>query len=148
MYLTAKSFFFYSNVFGYETRLALKCTEVSAIHKAKTASVFPNAIELYTTNDIKYGFSSFISRDASYHVMFKVWQSALLEMPMCASELLHYARQTWGGPSVDEEEETDIDKEGYTFEILEFPKQASVDSTESANSLPRSSSRRSSNSNS
>ncbi|XP_065827204.1 protein Aster-B-like [Oscarella lobularis] len=117
MYITAESFYFFSNVFGYETKLVIRCSDVTAIHKAKTALVFPNAIEIHAGDSAKYGFSSFISRDASFHVMFKVWQNVLLEMPMSAQDLLQYAKQTWRDDSVDEPAE----KDGEEFELIELP---------------------------
>ena len=55
--------------------------------KEKTAYVFPNAIQI-TTNSDKYTFSSFIQRDTSYQVIFRLWQNSLLNfvslrMPHC-----------------------------------------------------------------
>ena len=39
--------------------------------------MFPNAIQITTTAE-KYGFSSLMSRDITYNVLFKIWQNSLL----------------------------------------------------------------------
>ena len=51
-------------------------TSVTAIKKEKTAKIVPNAVAVSTEDEI-HTFTSFISRDATYNVMAKVWRKAL-----------------------------------------------------------------------
>ncbi|RZC81993.1 hypothetical protein C5167_044574 [Papaver somniferum] len=46
MYLFVRHICFYSNIFGYETKKAIPFNEVTCIRKAKTAGIFPNAIDI------------------------------------------------------------------------------------------------------
>ena len=46
--------------------------------KEKTALVIPNAIQMVTNNE-KFFFTSFTSRDKAYVNVFKLWQNALLD---------------------------------------------------------------------
>ncbi|XP_062499454.1 protein Aster-B-like [Corticium candelabrum] len=95
LYLTAEAGYFHSNLFGYETRVEIKWVDVTQINKSRTAIVIPNAVEIHTQNNTKYGFSSLLSRDTTYTVLFKVWQNALMGKPQTCSELIKYARQLW-----------------------------------------------------
>ena len=58
-------------------KLTIPFSKVTAITKERTAFVFPNAVQVTTTAD-KYTFSSLMSRDITYNVLFKVWQNSLL----------------------------------------------------------------------
>lgn len=49
--------------------------EVTALDKRMTAFVIPNAIQV-TTRSAKYTFTSFLSRDTTYDVIFNVWRLA------------------------------------------------------------------------
>ena len=60
------------------SQLTIPFKSVTAITKERTAFLFPNAIQINTTAE-KYGFSSLISRDITYTVVFKVWQNSLLD---------------------------------------------------------------------
>ena len=51
-------------------------TSVTAIKKEKTAKIIPNAVAVSTQDEV-HTFTSFISRDATYKVMTKVWRKAL-----------------------------------------------------------------------
>ncbi|KAG6508333.1 hypothetical protein ZIOFF_033707 [Zingiber officinale] len=46
--------------------------EVTAIHKAKTVAIFPNAIEI-VAGGTKYFFGSFLSRDEAYRLITDSW---------------------------------------------------------------------------
>lgn len=77
---------FYANIFGWETTVTIKWKDVSAITKEKTALVIPNAILIMVKNE-KYFFTSFVARDKTYMMLFRVWQNALLDQPMSTQEM-------------------------------------------------------------
>ncbi|KAK9102865.1 hypothetical protein Sjap_020119 [Stephania japonica] len=72
MYLFLHHICFYSNIFGYETKRAIPFHEVTCIRKAKTAAIFPNAIEIVVGMK-KYFFASFLSRDEAYRLLVDGW---------------------------------------------------------------------------
>ncbi|PON74508.1 GRAM domain containing protein [Parasponia andersonii] len=47
MYLFAHYICFYSNIFGFETKKIIPFQEVTSVRRAKTAGIFPNAIEIF-----------------------------------------------------------------------------------------------------
>ena len=49
--------------------------DVTALDKRMTAFVIPNAIQV-STGGTKYTFTSFLSRDTTYDVMYNVWRLA------------------------------------------------------------------------
>uniref|UniRef100_A0A7S4DSP1 VASt domain-containing protein n=1 Tax=Lotharella globosa TaxID=91324 RepID=A0A7S4DSP1_9EUKA len=65
LYLSKNYLCFYSNVFGYETRVVLAMADIVDVSKKNTAMVIPNAIEVDTL-DSKYFFASFLSRDHAF----------------------------------------------------------------------------------
>ncbi|XP_065170678.1 uncharacterized protein [Atheta coriaria] len=79
LYITKNYFAFYSNVFGYVTKLLIPMQSVEAISKEKTARIIPNAVGIKTFED-KHVFGSLISRDATYRYMNEVWETAKKEM--------------------------------------------------------------------
>lgn len=76
MYITRNHVAFYSNVFGYVTKLLIPISSVTRISKKKTVKIFPNAIAV-ATGDERHVFSSFLSRETAYQLMINVWQHAL-----------------------------------------------------------------------
>lgn len=68
LYISENYFSFYSNVFGYVTKLVIPVITVTSISREKTAKFFPNAIALQL-NDGKHVFGSFLSRETAYHLM-------------------------------------------------------------------------------
>ncbi|XP_031626244.1 GRAM domain-containing protein 2B-like isoform X2 [Contarinia nasturtii] len=86
MYITKNYIAFYSNVFGYVTKLLIPVTSVARISKEKTVKIFPNAIAVATVDE-RHVFSSFLSREAAYQLMISVWKEALpmSEIDMTAS---------------------------------------------------------------
>ncbi|XP_042390390.1 protein VASCULAR ASSOCIATED DEATH 1, chloroplastic-like [Zingiber officinale] len=72
MYLFTHYICFYSNIFGFETKKMISLHEVTAIHKAKTVAIFPNAIEI-VAGGTKYFFGSFLSRDEAYRLITDSW---------------------------------------------------------------------------
>lgn len=59
--------------------------EVSHLDKRMTAFVIPNAIQV-TTRNAKYTFTSFLSRDTTYDVMYNVWRLARPEDSSISSQ--------------------------------------------------------------
>lgn len=73
LYITPNYFAFYSNVFGYVTKLLIPVISVTQISKEKTAKIFPNAV-CVTVSDDKFVFGSFLSREAAFKLMNSIWQ--------------------------------------------------------------------------
>lgn len=78
LYITPNYFAFYSNVFGYVTKLLIPVISVTQISKEKTAKIFPNAV-CVTVSDDKFVFGSFLSREAAFKLMTSIWQT----LPRC-----------------------------------------------------------------
>ncbi|CAI8027733.1 Protein Aster-B [Geodia barretti] len=95
VYITQNWLCFYANIFTWETLLTIPFSKVTAITKERTAFVFPNAVQVTTTAD-KYTFSSLMSRDITYNVLFKVWQNSLLNEHLRPLELVKAARRASG----------------------------------------------------
>lgn len=76
LYITNRHIAFYSNVFGYITKLLIPITSVARISKEKTVKIIPNAIAVATIDE-RHVFSSFLSREAAYQLMVNVWKEAL-----------------------------------------------------------------------
>ncbi|KAG8568327.1 hypothetical protein GDO81_013959 [Engystomops pustulosus] len=91
--------------------------------KEKTARLIPNAIQLCTDTE-KHFFTSFGARDRTYMMMFRLWQNALLDKPLCPKELWHFVHQCYGnelGLTSDDEDyvppDDDFNTMGYCEEI-------------------------------
>ncbi|KAF5284082.1 hypothetical protein FQA39_LY17131 [Lamprigera yunnana] len=87
LYITKNYFAFYSNVFGYVTKLLIPLLSVQKITKEKTARIIPNAVGIATTED-KHVFGSLMSRDNTYRLMTKVWDAARNNAQTVEAELL------------------------------------------------------------
>ncbi|MED6196207.1 GRAM domain-containing protein [Stylosanthes scabra] len=72
MYLFVNFICFYSNIFGFETKRIIAFPEVTSVRRAKTAGLFPNAIEILAGNR-KYFFASFLSRDDAFKIINDGW---------------------------------------------------------------------------
>ncbi|KAJ6828339.1 protein VASCULAR ASSOCIATED DEATH 1, chloroplastic isoform X1 [Iris pallida] len=72
MYLFIHHICFYSNIFGFETKKTIPFHEVTCVRKAKTAAIFPNAIEI-VSGEKKHFFGSFLSRDEAYKLIIDGW---------------------------------------------------------------------------
>jgi len=99
LYITKNYFAFYSNVFGYVTKvcephfffisrrnfnaeiplavlqLLIPTASVLKVTKEKTARIIPNAVGIATLSE-KHVFSSLLSRDSTYKLMVQVWKNA------------------------------------------------------------------------
>ncbi|CAL5072647.1 unnamed protein product [Urochloa decumbens] len=80
MYLFLHHICFYSNIFGYETKKTIPLQEVTDVRKAKTAAIFPNAIEIVAGTkrtfviSFQHFFGSFLSRDEAYRIIVDGWE--------------------------------------------------------------------------
>ncbi|KAM1362791.1 hypothetical protein FF1_027751 [Malus domestica] len=72
MYLFVHYICFYSNIFGFETKKIIPLQEVTSVRRAKTAGIFPNAIEIFAGSK-KYFFASFLSRDEAFKIINDGW---------------------------------------------------------------------------
>ncbi|XP_034033622.1 protein Aster-B-like isoform X3 [Thalassophryne amazonica] len=95
LYLSENWICFYSNIFRWETLLMVRLKDICSMTKEKTARLIPNAIQLCTDNE-KHFFTSFGARDRTYMMMFRLWQNALMEKPLCPKELWHFVHQCYG----------------------------------------------------
>ncbi|KRT80928.1 hypothetical protein AMK59_6192, partial [Oryctes borbonicus] len=95
LYVSQNYLCFYANIFGWGTTVSIKWKDVSAITKEKTALVIPNAILIMVKNE-KYFFTSFVARDKTYLMLFRVWQNALLDQPMSTQEMWQWVHQCYG----------------------------------------------------
>lgn len=86
-YVSQKYLCFYANIFGWETNVTIKWKDVSAITKEKTALVIPNAILIKTRNEKNFFLTSFVARDKTYLMLFRVWQNALMDQPLTQQEM-------------------------------------------------------------
>ncbi|XP_011631583.1 GRAM domain-containing protein 2A-like isoform X2 [Pogonomyrmex barbatus] len=76
LYITPNYFAFYSNVFGYVTKLLIPTVSVLKISKEKTARIIPNAVAVATEEE-RHVFCSLLSRDSTYKLMKQVWDAAM-----------------------------------------------------------------------
>ncbi|KAL2096197.1 hypothetical protein ACEWY4_008345 [Coilia grayii] len=123
LYLSENWICFYSNIFRWETLLTVRLKDVCSMTKEKTARLIPNAIQVCTDTE-KHFFTSFGARDRTYMMMFRLWQNALLEKPLCPKELWHFVHQCYGnelGLTSDDEDyvppDNDFNTMGYCEEI-------------------------------
>ncbi|XP_020711438.2 GRAM domain-containing protein 2A-like isoform X2 [Athalia rosae] len=80
LYITPNYFGFYSNVFGYITKLLIPTASVLRISKEKTARIIPNAVAIATEED-RHVFCSLLSRDSTFKLMKQVWDAAKEPVP-------------------------------------------------------------------
>eukprot|EP00062_Callorhinchus_milii_P011262 gi/632957025/ref/XP_007894254.1/ PREDICTED: GRAM domain-containing protein 1B isoform X4 [Callorhinchus milii] len=123
LYLSENWICFYSNIFRWETLLTVRLKDVSSMTKEKTARLIPNAIQICTDTE-KHFFTSFGARDRTFMMMFRLWQNALLEKPLCPKELWHFVHQCYGnelGLTSDDEDyvppDDDFNTMGFCEEI-------------------------------
>ncbi|XP_058221721.1 protein VASCULAR ASSOCIATED DEATH 1, chloroplastic isoform X1 [Rhododendron vialii] len=72
MYVFSQHICFYSNLFGFETKKIIPFNEVTAVRRAKAAGIFPTAIEIIAGGR-KYFFTSFLSRDEAFKLIWDGW---------------------------------------------------------------------------
>ncbi|KAK9749168.1 hypothetical protein RND81_02G106600 [Saponaria officinalis] len=72
MYLFDHYICFYSNIFGFESKKIIPFQDVTSVRRAKTAGIFPNAIEIVAASK-KHFFASFLSRDEAFKLIVDGW---------------------------------------------------------------------------
>ncbi|XP_040572884.1 uncharacterized protein [Lepeophtheirus salmonis] len=106
MYITNNYFAFYSNVFGYITKLQIPIRSVIMLSKEKTAKIIPNAVGLSTSEE-KHVFSSLLSRDSTLKFMTKVWKRVLRKEEFLLSSQGNSGSTHALDTELDDEEEED-----------------------------------------
>ncbi|KOC69776.1 Protein prenyltransferase alpha subunit repeat-containing protein 1 [Habropoda laboriosa] len=81
LYITPNYFAFYSNVFGYVTKLLIPTASVLKISKERTARIIPNAVAVATEEE-RHVFGSLLSRESTFNLMKQVWVAALEPQPL------------------------------------------------------------------
>ncbi|XP_056333777.1 protein Aster-B isoform X5 [Danio aesculapii] len=140
LYLSENWICFYSNIFRWETLLTVRLKDICSMTKEKTARLIPNAIQVCTDTE-KHFFTSFGARDRTYMMMFRLWQNALLEKPLCPKELWHFVHQCYGnelGLTSDDEDyvppDDDFNTMGYCEEIPAEENEVSNDNSSKSSS--------------
>ncbi|XP_037914511.1 GRAM domain-containing protein 2B-like isoform X3 [Hermetia illucens] len=119
LYITENYFAFYSNVFGFVTKLLIPTASVVRISKEKTAKIIPNAVGVATADE-RHVFGSFMSREAAFRLMCSVCQ------PLEPVEIIPKV------PDIEVSEECSVeDDSSCSISGNESPPQA-VDSTSDA----------------
>ncbi|KAF5313249.1 hypothetical protein D9619_002469 [Psilocybe cf. subviscida] len=72
IYVTERNICFYSNIFGWITNFAISISTITSLEKKSTAYFIPNAIQI-TTRHEKFTLSSFLARDATYDLLYRLW---------------------------------------------------------------------------
>ncbi|XP_065059768.1 GRAM domain-containing protein 2A-like isoform X2 [Rhopilema esculentum] len=75
MFVSQNWICFYSNIFGYETKVKIEMDRVVAIKREKTAFVVPNAISVQTPNK-RFFFCSFLSRETVFRLLSRTWRAS------------------------------------------------------------------------
>lgn len=140
LYLSENWICFYSNIFRWETLLMVRLKDICSMTKEKTARLIPNAIQLCTDNE-KHFFTSFGARDRTYMMMFRLWQNALLEKPLCPKELWHFVHQCYGnelGLTSDDEDYVPPDEDFNTMGYCEeLPAEDNNEHNDTSNNLTK-----------
>jgi len=102
MYVTTTTCCFYSYIFGWENKVVVDWREVTAITKEKTAIFIPNAIQI-STKDNKYFFASFVERDSSHMMLFRLWQATLANQLLSDEDIDQIIACEYGEGDEDEE---------------------------------------------
>ncbi|CAM4857378.1 unnamed protein product [Rotaria socialis] len=107
MYISQNYLCFYANFLKWETSLCLKFKDISSLTREKTAKVIPNAIEIKTNKNERYFFSSFATRDKTYAMIFRIWQTVSIDQPISSQQLWTMIHQSYGNDldmTTDEED--------------------------------------------
>ncbi|CAF1348170.1 unnamed protein product [Adineta ricciae] len=96
MYISQNYLCFHANFLKWETSLCLKFQDIIGITREKTAKVIPNAIEVRTNKSEKYFFASFATRDKSYAMIFRIWQTIFAEQPISTQQMWNMIRESYG----------------------------------------------------
>ena len=77
MYLSVHCLCFHANFLKWETSLIVHWKDLSNLTREKTAKVIPNAIELKSNKGEKYFFASFATRDKTFAIAKRLWETNL-----------------------------------------------------------------------
>lgn len=72
LYVTQERICFHSNLFGWVNHTMIPFSDIVSLQKRSTAFVIPNAIQIITL-DQKYFFTSFMSRDSAFTLLYEMW---------------------------------------------------------------------------
>ncbi|XP_076249353.1 uncharacterized protein LOC143188794 isoform X2 [Calliopsis andreniformis] len=115
LYITPNYFAFYSNVFGYVTKLLIPTVSVLKISKEKTARIIPNAVAIATEED-RHVFCSLLSRDSTFKLMKQVWDAAMEPQPL--PEILPLATEQKDDSEVNlEEDDSSMSESGTDLNL-------------------------------
>ncbi|RDD40844.1 GRAM domain-containing protein 1B [Trichoplax sp. H2] len=132
LYASQNWFCFYANIFGWETCFTIRLTDIKSILREKTAKVIPNAILIATEQD-KYFFTSFSSRETAYMKIFRIWQNALMqEDGLNAVDLLCQLRSLDKTVDVDKDQDNKHMTKSRSAETLSVDKDDTPDANENA----------------
>ncbi|RGB43607.1 hypothetical protein C1646_749622 [Rhizophagus diaphanus] len=81
LYVSANHVCFNANIFGWVTNLVIAFSDIVSIEKRMTAYVIPNAIQISTLH-AKHFFTTFLSRDSVYDLLFALWKQIHPSLPM------------------------------------------------------------------
>jgi hypothetical protein len=74
LYVTKRFYGFYSNIFGYQTYLCGKWSDVVNLGKENVALIFPTAISFKTRDNEQFLLASFISRSQAFKIIHNLWK--------------------------------------------------------------------------
>ncbi|KAJ3192777.1 hypothetical protein HK101_005981 [Irineochytrium annulatum] len=73
MYISENRICFNANIFGWTHSLNLALDDLANVQKKSVGGLIPNSIEISMISGATYFFASFLSRDATYDMITKVW---------------------------------------------------------------------------
>jgi hypothetical protein len=115
MYISQNYLCFHANFLKWETSLCLKFQDIVTITREKTAKVIPNAIEIKSNKNEKYFFASFAAREKSYGLIYKIWQTILINQPISSQQLWTIIHENYGNNlDMTTDEEDDYQKSDKT----------------------------------
>jgi len=106
MYVTNSFCCFYSYIFGWENKVVIDWKLVTSITKEKTAIFIPNAIQI-TTEENKFFFASFVERDSTYMMLFRLWQANLANQLLSDEDIDQIIACEYGEGEDDENRDSD-----------------------------------------
>jgi len=107
MYITDNYICFHSSISQKSTKI-IALSEMVDLQKKYTAIVFPNGIEVRTA-DKTYNFTSFLSRDETYAIIYNAWKSHFSKTPLLKERFEEMERQRAINDSEVEERNNDVE---------------------------------------
>eukprot|EP01028_Stygiella_incarcerata_P006672 TRINITY_DN271_c0_g2_i1.p1 TRINITY_DN271_c0_g2~~TRINITY_DN271_c0_g2_i1.p1 ORF type:complete len:961 (-),score=278.10 TRINITY_DN271_c0_g2_i1:73-2697(-) len=72
LYISQNFVCFFSNIFEHKTKIVIPFSDISSIKKRRFVKVFPNSIEI-VTSEKKYFFASFMFRNQVFNMLAQLW---------------------------------------------------------------------------